>query len=790
MALTWHSVSPSNPAGILQASNMAGANIARGLDVIGSSIQEGAENYKDAETGKLLLMLDNAKSRNERQNILENADMAYIDQDIVAKDNQEFEAKEQQKEVQAFNRKMQEQEAKRDIDYKAFMQTQTLSDQERDIARDAATADYRQTNLENIAKDRQLKIEKDTAAIKSLDKWRDKQYLQTEAANKATKELQDYKRSIIKRKADQDKIVWDENRELKKAGEDLVMETVPKIDGTNDINSLVDINKTLKNKQLEDNPKAADLIKKVNTKIGSIVNISNLFPTKPGVPAPTMAITGKTQAEKNRSHNSNLQKTIDRLSVYLPDSNEDDLKSIADTILRKSSPEYGKAMNALKIPSEDLNNALALKLKGELQELRESGGELTLDEINAHRTRINTFEINKDTATGIEKARNRLNEEYSKVFAKTPLTNIISDTRTLSNYMTLGESALANENGVIDKRAVKKRHKSNIQNIINLIPATHRNKLNYEEIQQKVSNSLTRQPGYADKLEAAGVDYTADIQNLVNKKNLEWQGMRTTIDDDSTIEAIHKVHTWGDRNLIGPNRDAELNKLTERVNKKLFKDKEFSNMEITAYAIYTTSKDKAGKVTEGFDAGEYKKFREVIKEQIDEKYKDLASVSAVDKVLDNIIANHPEIVRVKTAHDDMLAFDKQYTQENNLAIIKRKIEASDFADVFSRTPVVALAGHDLKVHNTIAVISGVESVADRADTFKDSVDFSRYVYDTLRQEYGSTISVGELGNRAKKAIASLPPEAENVGDEYTRQNYYGGWIYTTDQIKKAAEATQ
>ena len=40
MALTWQSVSPSNPAGILQASNMAAANITKGLDVIGSSMQE------------------------------------------------------------------------------------------------------------------------------------------------------------------------------------------------------------------------------------------------------------------------------------------------------------------------------------------------------------------------------------------------------------------------------------------------------------------------------------------------------------------------------------------------------------------------------------------------------------------------------------------------------------------------------------------------------------------------------------------------------------------------------
>ena len=132
MALTWQSVSPSNPAGILQASNMAGANIAKGLDVIGSSMQEYAKDTKDAETGKLLLMLDNAKDRNERQTILDNADKSYIDQNVIAKENQQFEAREQQKELEEFNRTMQKDAAARDILAKkttADFQAETLKNQ-------------------------------------------------------------------------------------------------------------------------------------------------------------------------------------------------------------------------------------------------------------------------------------------------------------------------------------------------------------------------------------------------------------------------------------------------------------------------------------------------------------------------------------------------------------------------------------------------------------------------------------------------------------------------------------
>ena len=132
MALTWQSVSPSNPAGIIQASNMAGANIAKGLDVVGDSMQEYAKDATDAETGKLLLMLDNAKDRNERQTILDNADKSYIDQNVIAKENQQFEAREQQKELEEFNRTMQKDAAARDILAKkttADFQAETLKNQ-------------------------------------------------------------------------------------------------------------------------------------------------------------------------------------------------------------------------------------------------------------------------------------------------------------------------------------------------------------------------------------------------------------------------------------------------------------------------------------------------------------------------------------------------------------------------------------------------------------------------------------------------------------------------------------
>jgi hypothetical protein len=753
MALTWQNVSPSNPAGILQAGNMAGASIAKGLDVLGSSMQEGAKNYTDAETGKLLLMLDNAKDRNERQTILGNTDMDYIDQDVIAKDNQQFEAREQQQQNILFNQ---------------GIQTAAAEDRRREVkAREA---------------DRERTFEQTK-----------EQYALVNARADAERKKNDARTLIEaqreKTEFDQRQTAFTKKQQLDKAGKKLVATTNPLIDKTNEISELIKIREELKNRKIEDNPKADALINKANTKIGSIVNISNLFPLKSGVPPVTMAIEGTTQAAKNRSHNNNLQKTIDKLSVYLPSSTPSDLKSMAETILRKSAPGYGKAMNALKIPSEDLNNALAFKLKSELQGLKQSEGGLTLDKLQGYRYRLNLLEVNKDTATGIEKSRKRLNEEYAKVFARTPLTDIISD-ESLNDYMTLGSAGFYKEGGVADKRAVKRRHKSNIQNIIKLIPAADRNKLSYEEIQQKVSNSLTRQPGYADVLDAAGVDYTADAADRASKISLEWALKRTTINDQSSVKDINNLFYWADKNDVP---EEELTELRGRLDRKLDKDVNFIDTKINP-GIYSVIDDPSGKVDasgkpvkiEMYNKGEYEVWREATERSIDNAYKN-ATKPAIQKVLDRIIAKHPNIVRVKTVYDDRLAFETLYKTENDLNTVQNKIKDTNFARLFEKNPAAALSGYDLTVQMTKDIIKDAD-VDDKTDTFRDSIKFSRYVHDLLKKKY-STISSLQLGERAKRVMENLPPRQEWFGDDYTRDRRGIGpglWMYSDGDIFDAA----
>ena len=91
---------------------------------------------------------------------------------------------------------------------------------------------------------------------------------------------------------------------------------------------------------------------------------------------------------------------------------------------------------------------------------------------------------------------------------------------------------------------------------------------------------------------------------------------------------------------------------------------------------------------------------------------------------------------------------------------------------------------------TLDIIKDV-NVEDKADTIQDSVNFSRYVYNLLNDEYKGKLSPLEFGERAKRVMAALPPRPEQLGDEYTRErrgDYPGAglWMYTDDQIIKAA----
>ena len=315
MALTWQSVSPSNPAGILQASNMAGANIAKGLDILGSSMQEYAKDATDAETGKLLLMLDNAKSRNERQAILDNADKAYIDQDVIAKDNQEFEAREQQKEVQAFNRTMQEQGAAREI------------------ARDKASTAFQQWKREDSAKKDALQAKNRAADVLARDAQNERMYQARVDAEK-NKEAERKRLATLRALQEKRALIRDEQERKKNEIEikELEREQANAVKGE----ALVDNHQDKLTKASESVPDlvtywteldtaetggvkaASDLKKQVATQLYKQIDRFDVFGEGIKISDKLQSVTEGTIEENKKAHRANVKVFSDSLrNIYL-----------------------------------------------------------------------------------------------------------------------------------------------------------------------------------------------------------------------------------------------------------------------------------------------------------------------------------------------------------------------------------------------------------------------------------------------------------------------------------------
>ena len=445
MALTWQSVSPSNPAGILQAGNMAAANIAKGLDVVGSSMQEYAGDTKDAETGRLLLMLDNAKDRNTRQGILDTFDMDFVDQDIIAKDNQEFEAREQQREDVLFSQGIQtaaaeEQKAQnlferqkllsqeqRDINAKAFIRKQALGKQEQDTARDAATAQHRITLLENAAKEAELKLKQraedlklKTADVTATTEYRKAQTALQIAQNALVNARGDAQAARQKAehgiKIEELKTVQEKNKQ----GKLLAEEAVLKLRDANTIDELTTLRKDYRDARLKGIPGAQGIEDQINIKIAQVIDLPSLYTGDIETPK-TMIIKGETQAEKVRSHSNNLQKTVGKLKTIFPGSSSKELQAMAEDILRKSSPEYGDAMSKLKITSKEFNANYLLNFRDDLYELKEDKDGLTNADIVELRKRFINTDLTPENQEAIGTISGVLDTQYKENFNKTPL---------------------------------------------------------------------------------------------------------------------------------------------------------------------------------------------------------------------------------------------------------------------------------------------------------------------------------------------------------------------------------
>ena len=751
MALTWQNVSPSNPAGIIQAGTMAGAQVAKGLDTLGSSMQEGAKNYTDAETGKLLLMLDNAKDRNERPAILDNADKSYIDQNVIAKENQQFEAREQQKELEEFNRTMQKDAAARDILAKkttADFQAETLKNQRSEQA------------LAKLHRIEDLKLEA-------------KKY-ETELQRKKAQDRREISQLSMLEKEHAIKLDKDKKEKEKiKQGETLATEAVPKLRDANTVDSLVNLRKDYRDARLKQIPGAQGIMDAIDVKIAKIIDLPSVYGGDI-----TMAIEGKTQAEKVRSHSNNLQRTVGRLKTILPASSSAELQTIAENILRRSSPEYRDAMGTLEITSKEFNDNYLLNFRGDLRTFTYDDDGLTNADITELRNRFITGEgiqITPENAEAIETITGILDSRYKHNFNKTPLGTLLSsvDPDMLKANMEIA-SVAGEVDGVINKERVKEKHNANVQNLINELRSIgdYADKLTNDEMKKKVTEELLRDPAYANIVSKAGISY---IDDMKRDKSQAIMRFNTKIGRAKTAKDFSGIIDFAITNGILDETTKSM--FTDKISEIALKDKGITNTQISI--------DPATFTYEGWEAWE-----RAARSDIKDQYERIPE-STVDKMINSIVdnpVNKPLKVAIKS-YEDLQAYKANLQAEMNILTTAQKISDAKFNIQFKEAPVQTLTSHILSAPTRKIVIESLKSAEqteDLQDTISNAWEVTNFVYETLKEKYPKE-TPEKLGKRSKRALDFLVAKNETFGKEFTITDWKGDHNLKKEDIIRASK---
>jgi len=752
MALTWQNVSPSNPAGILQAGNMAAANIAKGLSAVGGSMQEYAKNAKEADTGKLLLMLDNAKDRNERQAILDNTDMDYIDQDIIAKDNQEFDAIQQQKADVAFSQGIQTEEAAAKKAQRAFMRTKELNREEREIASDAATADFRAETLKNQRNEQELAKLNRIEDLRLLTAKTAAETLRNKRAE--AREISQYGRLEKEHNIKMEQLKKDQK--LIEQGDELTTQAAPRLRDANTVDSLVDLRKDYRDARLKRIPGAQGIMDAINVKIAKVIDLPSIYGGDI-----TMAIEGKTQAEKVRSHSSNLQKTVGRLKTILPASTSVELQTMAEDILRKSSPVYAGEMSKLKITSKEFNDNYLLNFRGDLRTYTYDDDGLTNADIVNLRERFtgNEVPITPENTEAIETITGILDTKYKDNFNKTPLGTLLSyvDANELKSYMEIA-SVAGEVDGVVDKERVKAKHNANVQNLVNKLRpvADYADKLTNDEMKKKVTEDLLRDPAYADIVSKAGVSYIEDMKRDKNQARMRFNNK---IGKAETAEDFAGIIDYAESEGILDETTQSM--FTSKISGKALQDTDIINTQINI--------DPATFTYDGWETWERQ-----AKFEIKEKWERIPE-STVDKMIASIVdnpVNKPLKVAI-TSYKDLQAYKANLQTKMNELTTAQKLTDAKFNIQFEEAPIETLTNHVLSAPTRKLVLDSLASAEDPADlqdTISDAWELTNHVYKALK-EANPKDTPKQLGRKSKRVLDTIVPENELFGEEFTVDDF-------------------
>ena len=367
-------------------------------------------------------MLDNAKDRNERQTILDNADKSYIDQDVIAKDNQQFEAREQQKEVQAFNRKMQEDEAERDI-----LGRQTTADHQQ-FMRDRSIEAAKQTALHQ-----QRMYDEKKAALENTKDWQAYQRRLNEIAEKRklikakqegelyTKErkIQDLKLNELEREQANVKkgevLVGNHSERLTKASE-----SVP---------DLVTYWNELDTAETGGVKAASDLKKQVATQLYRQIDRFDVFGEGVKISDKLQSVTRGTIEENKKAHRANVKVFKDSLRNILPGViDENQLTSMAERMLNNvqmtGEATYGDAALNLNKSIERVRDDKANEFSAMLFDRKQSDGGISADEYKFLDTYLkNPGNFNADTQAIRDDLSSMLKTEVARQYNNTELIN-------------------------------------------------------------------------------------------------------------------------------------------------------------------------------------------------------------------------------------------------------------------------------------------------------------------------------------------------------------------------------
>ena len=746
MALTWQNVSPSNPAGILQAGNMAAANIAKGLDTVGSSMQEYAEGAKDADTGKLLLMLDNAKDRNERQAILDNTDMDYIDQNIIAEENQKFEIGEERKAETLFNRGMQTDAAARDILAKK------------------TTADFQQFQREDTAEKTKLQAENRVADVLTRDAQNERMH-QTRVTAEKNKEAERTRLAEISKIKESRALNLDtQQRQINEirlkeleteqenfaTGKGLIGSHQQRLtEASASIPALTSYWTELDTKEIGGVKAAKALKEQVATQLYRQINRFDVFGDGVKISDKLRSVTEGTIQKNKANHRYNVKVFSDRLKNTLPGViNAEQLSSMSERMLNNvimsEEGTYGDVASNLSKTADDLRQD---KINIVKDKLFTAGEDKIIDqtEYTALDNYIkNASNFNNDTRPVRAELRTILETAVDKQFKDTQLL-----TDDPANYINALRKGAMGEGGLLNKNKVKTNNNELVQKLINAeMKRANSFGISKEKVKAKIEESLSNIPEYKTELAKAGVSWADQLADDKAFENINARKLGNSAETPAEINKAYKYFT--DKQIPVP--ENLINKINTSVKDNALKIIEKNKLSTEGGVEFVEGK----KV---FNYDEYNTWYIKVRDAIKKEYPGVPDATLGSEI-GKIVGNNPFLKKSLDAHMRTTAQVEKLTQLADRIELERAEVETNKLQKFKDNPVGYISDYISTSTGMKGILTHLGKSTDSAerDDFVKTVDniqqVSQKIYNQLKSIYKKDNEY-ELMQKAERTFSRL-----------------------------------